>query len=431
VLSFTAPLYWLLAFNVLLVVTAPGTWDMAGIFFDPEDLVYMAVILKVVFAARDPGTARQRIPYLPLWLLLVGVFSISYLLAPSSQQYLTDPVRIAYQLYRYAVKPLLFYPFAAVFLSDPRTTRAMVFTTVGAGFLCALQSIPEGYAGSRAGGPLGSPNALGAALVVPIVFTFVLLIVWATTAKRRVLLVVCMLVLLRGLLFSGSRGALAASLFGLGLAGFFLFQLRGTRSTLIRFVVPIALLAVLIVMIPGVLQRPNIQRALSLGEVSAEESTLQWRIDNRWGHFLEKAWESPWFGIGTDVDMSLGASANTPHNGFIAVAVKRGFPAIILYVVFSVLAIVAGVRLIRGRHPNPWGPITGVLCVTSISALLIHNVVESNFEAPFLSKLLWMYIALALVAGRSLAQVPLGAPVPRRAPPSRRVADRTPATDPG
>jgi O-antigen ligase len=331
----------------------------------------------------------------------------------------TDPARITYQLYRYAWKPLLFYPFAALFLSEPRTARAMVYTLIAAGVLCALQSIPQGYAGARAGGPLGSANALGAALVVPITFTFVLLIVSDGSNKRRALLGAAMLVLLRALLFSGSRGALAAAIFGVGVAGFFLLLLRGTRSSVIRFVAPIAFLSVMILLIPGVLERPNIRRALSLTEGGEQGGTLSWRIENRWWHFLDKAYDSPWTGTGRDVDLSLGTEANTPHNGYIAIAVKRGFPALAGYVIFAWLAMLSGLRIMRDPRPNPWGPIIGVLCTSSIGALLIHNIVESNFEAPFLSKVFWMYVALSLVVGQALKRVPVAAPRVIHAAPRR------------
>ncbi len=39
---------------------------------------------------------------------------------------------------------------------------------------------------------------------------------------------------------------------------------------------------------PDVLDRPTVRRAFTIGN-PMEENTMQWRINNRWGFFWEKA----------------------------------------------------------------------------------------------------------------------------------------------
>jgi hypothetical protein len=430
-LTINKPFYYLLIFDLLLVGITPGNWQLGSMLFDGSDLVMACIVLSLMIRGRPAG-GPPKIPYLGLWILLGVMLSLSYIVSPLNAEYMTDPARIAYQLYRYAWKPILFYPFAALFLSEPRQTRATAFAVIAGGVLCAFWSIPQGYAGLRAYGSLDSPNTLGAVLVVPLVFTFVMLIVNAGTARRKALFGACILVLLRGLTFSGSRGALAASLFGIVAASALLSRVPAMRPALIRIFAPIAFAVLIAMMIPGLLaNRPSLDRFSGLSAGTNAE-TFQWRMENRWPHFLAIAADNPILGTGTYVDWSLGTSGNTPHNGFISVAVKNGFPVLVIYLTFSLLGIWHSLRLVGTALPNPWGPVAGALAAAAILSLLLHNVTETNFEIGSLGKVLWAYIALASVAGQAISRGPARPPVLQPAPrPPRMLSTETGSSQPG
>lgn len=408
VLALRAPPHFLLAVDLLLVAYSPGQWHLAGVMFDPSDLVFAFLLASVALNPRS-WQSLQRIPYLGLWFLLGAVLSLSYVASPLSSEYMTDPARVTYQLYRYAWKPILYYPLAAMLLSEVRPARIILFTLIATGALCALQSIPQGYSGLRAGGPFGiQANALGAVLTVPIVLSTLMLLVASGSLQLRAILVGVLLLLARGILFTGSRGAIAATVAGCGIGALLLTVLPKTRYLMMRIGGPAVLGAAILLLIPGALERPTLKRALSVTEGTSAE-TLRWRLEERWPHFLQEALENPYLGTGTEIDPSLGIGGNTPHNGYIAIAAKRGFPAAVIYLIFAFLGIRNSLRLIYTRRPNRWGAAIGIICAASISAILVHNIVESLFEFPFIAKVFWIYVALASVAATSIARVAVSA----------------------
>jgi hypothetical protein len=99
-LVFLARPYALLLLALLTVVIRPGDWSIAGIRLDPLDLCFFGVAASAIV---KPGSVPsfRRVPYLWLWFALGVLVSIAYLVAPMNARYLTDPARIAYQLYRY------------------------------------------------------------------------------------------------------------------------------------------------------------------------------------------------------------------------------------------------------------------------------------------------------------------------------------------
>src|SRR5437660_6848044 len=98
---------------------------------------------------------------------------------------------------------------------------------------------------------------------------------------------------------------------------------------------------------PDLRSRPALQRRLS---VSTEDGNLQWRLKERWPYFWAKALKRPWLGWGTDVDFSLGENTNTSHNGFLALAVKQGFPAALVFVALMLLGLRDGIRTYRSAE---------------------------------------------------------------------------------
>lgn len=397
-LALAAPLYSLLIADLLLG-TWPVGWEVGGVLLDPADLVLVSLLLGLVLRGRLSWPLQ--VPYLRLWLLLGVALSAAYVTSPLSQEYLTNPVRIAYQLYRYCWRPILFYPLTALLLCRRDRFQIALVVIVLTGDLCALQGLPDGYAGLRASGPFGTANELGAALVVPIVAALALLLI-RPSRKTWLLALASLPLLLRTFLFTGSRGAFAGVLVGMALMLGFLLRSPALRPRIARLALAAAGLGlVLAVVKPGLSQRPNVQRLLTLSE-GAEASTFQWRIEERWPHFWRIAVAHPWLGTGTIVDPSLGDRANTPHNGYLAIAVQSGFPALALYLIFAITAVANSLRL-RQVRGDPRLSALGVANAAALVALLAHSVVDSTLLMPFVSKLFWLHTAFAAVALRQPA----------------------------
>lgn len=396
VLALAAPLHLLLFLDVLLSLF-PGRWEIAGVLVDPSDVTFAALVLGLVLRARRTNDG-EKIPHLGLWLLLGCLLSLSYLRAPDSQPYLTGPLEILYQLYRYCWKGLLYYPLAVVLLARPERFRKLILVVIAVGVLFSIQAIPGGYAGER-GGPLLGGNALGLALHFPLLATLALL----STADRRGVKVwssVALILIVRGLTFSASRGAFLAALVGAAVLFGLLVTRPGVRPRLARLAAGFAVLAaVLLVVTPDLLERPTFQRFGTLTSAPDEDSTLSWRMEERWPHFWDKALAHPWLGVATDIDPALGAVANTPHNGYLSLAVSHGFPALAIVLAFAWLGVRGCLRLLR-LSDHPGERLFGAVGTASLAALLVHNLVDNGFGLPFTAKLFWIFTALAIAGAR-------------------------------
>ncbi len=412
VLSLAYPLYSLLVFDFVLVFQQ-GSWNLAGINLNLTDLAYLGIALGLLLRGRfvRGNDGPHQIPYLGWWFTLAAILSLAYLVAPQNQQYFTDPVRIAYQLYRYAFKPILIYPLTFLLLNDRKKFQVVVLALVVAADLCSISAIRQGYSGLRAGGPFGGGNALGGVLVVPFLFAVMGLLF---PASRRHLLFFGFSVpfILRALLFAGSRGAYTAILTGLAFALVSLSAMPEGRRKLLNWapVLPLVLVFFL-ALLPTLADRPTLKRFSTLSD-PGEVSTLQWRLEQRWPHFWRIALAHPWIGTGTDVDFSLGREGNTPHNGYLSLSVKYGFPATAMFLLFAGLAVVHGLQAPR-RAASAEERIQGIAIACAIVAILVHNIVESTLMNPFVAKLFWMLTAIAILNVRrstGLGQPALRAP---------------------
>ncbi len=297
-LALTAPLYSLLLLDVLLV-PFQGQTQIGGVLLDPSDVIFAALTFGILVRKRLTfQEIRKQVPFFGVWVTLGLLMSVAYLTADKYQQHLTAIHRVIYQVYRFGWKPILFYPLAALFLNSIKGTRHALTAVVLAGNICALMALPQGLRGMKAVGPFGSGNSLGAALVVPFVICFGSIIL-ETSRRSRWFYGLSLLLLGRVLLWAGSRGATAGAVVGTcAVVAVLLAGSRG-RSRFLRFV-PVGLAAVLILFAlkPDLLTRPTVRRAMTISN-PMEENTMQWRIENRWGFFWEKALKRPWFGYGT------------------------------------------------------------------------------------------------------------------------------------
>lgn len=396
----------------MLTMNGPaGYWEFGPIRFDLTDIAFGCALVGVV--ALQPGwRAIQEIPYLWLWLLLGVLISISYLVAPINQEHLdfNAPHKVAYQLYRYAWRQILFYPLVMLLLARPDRIRMALLWMMGAGALLALQAIPQGYFGNagRVAGPLDSGNALGGALA-PVLVLCGGFFLAPETGRVRAFAVVSGLLILRAMTFSGSRGALVASAAGIGVMLVPLCMLPIIRKHLAQAAgIGVMLLILIFTVYPTVLlDAPSLARFRGEdGEYS--ESTLTWRMRERWPHFTEIALANPMLGTGMVNDPALGERGATPHNSYIALAVLYGFPATLLVLLFGFFGVRAGVRMWMTARPPPLQFLVAVAGGALVTVLL-HNVIETMFLNTFGARYFWCLLAFCIAlerAGSTRAQVP-------------------------
>ncbi|MGB5398695.1 MAG: O-antigen ligase family protein [Thermoanaerobaculia bacterium] len=396
--ALAAPLHYLLILNILLV-PFQGQMQIAGVLLDPTDVVFAALAVGFTLRRRISfREIRRQVPYFWIWVALGILMSIAYLTAPLYQRHLTALHRAIYQVYRSAWKPILYFPLAALLLNSTSRSRQALTAVVLAGDICALMAIREGLLGMKAEGPFSSANSLGAALVVPFVISFGGLIS-RNSVKWRWFCGISLLLLVRALLYAGSRGAIAGSTAGVAAVLWLLFSQAKGRARLLRLV-PAALVALLLLLAikPDVMDRPTVRRAFTISN-PMEESTMQWRINNRWGFFWEKALRSPWFGYGVDIDDTLTkGGARTPHNGYLSLLVTYGFPATALYLFLGGVGLWGGWRSYRGSRLTEIST-HGLVIAAGLTGILTHNIAESVFtNTDWVNSIYWLLAGLGASA---------------------------------
>lgn len=382
---FAAP-HWLVGL-CFLAFAVVGHWSVAGVLFDAFDLVIGALALLLVLRGLPRGTSIRSIPHLRPWLLLSALLAISYVVAPEHQQEMTDPVRILYQVYRYAIRATLLYPICSVLIDDSRKFDDVSTCVVGAAIVFSVIAMQQGYGGRHVTGPFGSKNALGAALGVPFVLAACDLLAGQFTFRT----LASVLILARGVLFASSRGAFGGILVGT-LTALLLLKLGGARPRLAKSLVAgLVGLVIALAFQPDLFERPMVSRVFTTTDLDQE--TFQWRVQHRWPHFVNRIAERPWLGWQTNVDESLGPTANTPHNGYLSIAVEFGVPALLLYLWFTVRAGRDALRVVR-RARDPADRLRAAKIGGAIAYLLVHNFVESVYSMGFVSSELWLFCAV-------------------------------------
>lgn len=370
--------------------------SLAGVRLALSDVALLCFAGALVLGRREEHE-RPAIPWQRLWWLLVLFLCGAYLVAPMNQQHLTDPVRALWQLLRYAVKPVILYPLTVAFLARGERLPRVLLAIALSGAFVAFEGIEQGSETTqRAGGVFRTGNYMSGALLLPVLLSAGR-VLFARGRAERMAHLVLLLVMLRGFMFGGSRGAFVGLLAGglcLG-AGFWILE-RG------RFVMAAVLgVAVLIgtfVIKPDLLERPRVARLLSASE-GTEAHTFVWRLEQRWPHFLAIAWANPVFGVGTDVDESLSDSANTPHNGYISIAVKWGIPVLVLVVSFAGIGVFASLSAFLrdgDRARREWA----LLCFAGFGGFLTHNLVEATFLIEYARRIFLLLVGVAVVLHR-------------------------------
>lgn len=386
------PLHYLILFDLQTFIFK-DFWSLGGVRADQTDLVIGFLVLALLVRGRpkDAGP-KLEMPFLFAWLMLGVWWSISYVSVPVNQPNLTDPIRIAYQLYRYCWKPLLYFPICFLFLRTPGRIQLFFNALILGTNLTSLQCIYQGYTGQDPRGPYGSGNAFAGTAVIPLTLAFASLM-FPTSRRQMVYSAVSFVIIARAVMMSGSRGgalACAASC-GCFVAGMLL--LRIGRKRVLQFV-PIVLLIppLLFLWKPDLLERPHVKRLLTVSE-GTEVDNLEWRVQQRWPHFWARAWEHPWVGWGSDVDDSLGKEANTPHNGYLSIAVRYGFPVLVCFLYLAARFLLATARRYFAAREER-GKIFYLTLAAPIAGMLVHNVAEVTWTDYPVLKGFWMLMAI-------------------------------------
>lgn len=401
-LAVSAPLHLLLLLRFPLVALQ-GHWSVAGVRFDAVDLV-LGFLLLLFLLRRRKGAEdeRHRIPYFSIWLVLGLLLSVSYLITPDAREHITAAHRAGYQLYRYCWKVILFFPLVFALLDNRAKLERALWAVVLAGDILAFHATVQGYSGGdRATGPFSHPNALAGALVAPLLLS--LIGSFSPQIRYRLFWLASSALMLRGMLFTGSRGGAVSVAAGVLLSLALLSTRRYGRAQLGKLV-PAALVVGLLVfwIKPDVLERPTIRRAMTARQGIGAE-TMQWRLQERWPIFLETLSEHPWLGTGSAVDAKLaeeGGAAGT-HNGYLAIAVESGIPATLLYILLAVLALRNGLRLFS-HAADPWQSALGLVLTCALAGVLVHNVVDATIRLAFVRDLFWLLCALSARAALML-----------------------------
>ena len=381
------------------------TWSAGGVLFDSLDATLAFLALALVVRGLPPGASvRRPIPRIIPWTILMAFLSAAYATSPDGSPYMTDPVRIAYQLYRYGIRFGILYPLACLLLDTPKKFDHVLTAIVLAADVAALMSLGQGYSGQFATGPFATKNVLGSVLAVPIVVVFSDIL----CRRRSMFRLLSAPLIIRSALFASSRGAFAGMLVGTVVS--WLIMYRGRVRTRLGMIVATAVVALAVGLLakPDLLERPTIARLWTT--VDLEQSTLVWRTTERWPHFLHRTWQHPWFGWGTNVDETLGKTANTPHNGYLSLAVTFGFPALALYLLFAGIGL-RDAWTASSPERDVDERVAAAIVGGGIACILTHNMVDSVIMLPFAGGELWVFAAVAArFAGRAWS------PAARRAP---------------
>lgn len=396
--------------NIAFSLFFPRHREIAGIALDSSDLMFFTIAAGCLLSSRFAAPLRSRtVPHLRLWVLLGCLISVSYV--ATERGFMSDPVRAAYQIYRYCWKPILYYPLAALLIQDtPR--RSWIFASAIVIF-GAIASTLQAGGFAFAEQFFRHKNIFGGALVAPAVLAVGLLL-----AQKRLLsrlwVIAAVGAIWVELILLGSRGAFVGAGFGAGLLVLGLLRHKVGRARTARLAAGAALAgATVIAVFPQLLSSQGLSMLAEM-EQGTDVHNLQWRITERWPHYIAIIKANPWVGTGLLYDHTEfeEESAKGTHNGYLSVALQRGIPAC---VIFFCIPIASTLRARRAFRSNTIPGAVRVLVLASgaaVAGIMLHNLVDHTVVGPFTGQIFWTLSGIAAAAGLAVKRKPAG-PVAR------------------
>jgi len=220
-------------------------------------------------------------------------------------------------------------------------------------------------------GKIFDPN-LVASIIMLAMFLLIDELFYMATKKKRV--VIAMLILAAGMLYTGSRGALISFVAGLGFYLLLQMKRRGTRKR-VRFFVVLATctgIAVLLAM-PEELRRSRFSAETILGLNEYESGAHnRWTI---WGHALSLVGGAPIFGYGCGNFFSAIATVYrecAAHNLYLLLLIEEGFVGLLVFV-YGLY------RIIKKSYYKKLYSAVAMLCAVCVMALTLDTITYKYF----------------------------------------------------
>jgi len=363
-----------------------------------HDLLLGLLALSTITSLRSAQQRWQRFSGFPagvllgLWAFLLLWGTVTYLLGPANQWLLKDPLRNSWYLYRDVWRVLLPFPLLAFCLKSRLEARRVIDLLLAVSTLAAAYAVVQAMrTGEHASEPFLTKNSLADYVVLAIPFVLSRLLL-GHGGTERILHAGALLILLRALWLSGSRGGLVA--FVASLLPFALFVPR--RRVMAAAAGVLIFLSIVAVWRVDLLDRPMVRRFATLASPTEEEN-LQWR-EEQWGIFLERVAKRPWLGTGSEMDVGLAEKgrAMTAHNVYLGLAVRSGLPNLAAWLaLLGLIGLWAGREASREKAATDrtlWVGLGGCLV-----ALVVSNLVETSLLMPQVQQFLWTVLAISLL----------------------------------
>jgi O-antigen ligase len=277
-------------------------------------------------------------------------------------------------------------------LSDRNAARRTVALTVATTSVLCLYAIALSWQTHDAPtGSFSSKNGLAGFLVLVLPFAVAHTLL-ETRWKLRLLYAGAAILIFRTLWLTTSRGAFVGFLVSLAP----LLLLVPPKRLVAAGLGGVLMLLVMIGMKGNILNRPNFQRYLTLGNFS-EQSNFKWR-EEQWRLFMERIAARPWLGSGSEVVEALQQEGSLPtaHNGYLGMTMRAGIPGAAMWVtiliVMGVFSIRYAVKASATESRIFWLGTSGL-----VLAWMTHSLVDNVLLMSEAQRTFWLIAGLALI----------------------------------
>lgn len=389
-------IFYVFIANVAFSLLFPQEREIAGMKLDVSDLMLFTIAGGCLLSLRFAAPLRNRVvPRFSLWVVLGGLITISYMVTQGES--MTDPARAAYQIYRYCWKPILFYPLVAALIQEsPRRAVVLPTAIVVVGAVASVLHLADTQIAKAF---FQHKNVFGGSLVAPAVLSVGLLL-GQDRIFSRTWIVVTVAIIWGNMMLLGSRGAFVGA--GFGAALLVLGMLRHTvgRARATRLALAAALLGVSVLAAFPQLMASKGVTMLAEMEEGTQVHTLQWRMAERWPHYIAMIKASPWVGTGQLYDRAaFKKNSKGAHNGYLSIALQRGVPACIIFFFIPFASALRARRVFRSRALPAQVRILVLASGAAIAGIMVHNLVEHSVAIEYTRQTLWTLSGLAGAVG--------------------------------